>query len=184
MKRILLFAVAALVTIGSFAQTKIGKVNFSELIELTPEADEAYNVLLATQTDVQETLQAMFEEYQTKYQTYEQKVSTWSASVREMKEKELGEMQNRINEFRQNSSNEIQQQQQTLMAPIQQKVMEVVQTIAKAQGLTLVLDESQALYFDDAQVVNINLEARKALGIAEDATIEALYTARQAAMQQ
>ena len=126
MKKILLIAVSALVAVSAFAQNKFAHVNFSELVQLCPDADEARVKMSAASTEAQETYQAMVEEFQTKYQQYESKASTWSDSIRASKEKELQEIQGRIQEFGQSVDAELQQQQQTLMAPIQKKASEVV----------------------------------------------------------
>ena len=116
MKKILLIAVSALVAVSAFAQNKFAHVNFSELVQLCPDADEARVKMSAASTEAQETYQAMVEEFQTKYQQYESKASTWSDSIRASKEKELQEIQGRIQEFGQSVDAELQQQQ-TLMAP-------------------------------------------------------------------
>ena len=89
MKKILLIAVSALVAVSAFAQNKFAHVNFSELVQLCPDADEARVKMSAASTEAQETYQAMVEEFQTKYQQYESKASTWSDSIRASKEKEL-----------------------------------------------------------------------------------------------
>ena len=187
MKKILLIAATALLTVSAFAQQKFAHVNFAELIQLCPEADEARATINAASNEAQETYQSMVDEFNTKMQQYQSKASTWSTSIRESKEKELTEIQQRIQEFEQSVQMELQQKQQSLMTPIQEKAQEVVNKIAKAAGYIYVFDLGTALYIDETQSVNITPEARKAMNIPDDKTLESLYAelqAQQAAPQQ
>ena len=179
MKKLFIIALAAFATLSASAQT-FGRVNFSELVALMPEMDQAREVIAASQKEAEETYSAMVEEYQSKLSQYQQKQATWTAAIRESKEKELYDMQNRIQEFQQNIAQELQQQQSQLQAPIYEKANNAVQEIAKAKKLTALFDTTQALYFDEAQVVDITAEARKALGIAADRTLESLQAELQA----
>ena len=107
------------------------------------------------QNEAQETFSSMVEEYQTKANQYQQKSSTWTAAIKEAKEKELMDIQNRVQEFQQTISQELQQKQAELMNPIMEKAQKAVQDLAKAQGIVAVFDESSALYFDQAAVVDL-----------------------------
>lgn len=184
MKKILLIAVSALVAVSAFAQNKFAHVNFSELVQLCPDADEARAKMTAASTEAQETYQAMIEEFQTKYQQYESKASTWSDSIRASKEKELQEIQGRIQEFGQSVDTELQQQQQTLMAPIYEKARKVVEELAKAGSYIYVFDVNSMLYYDAAQSTDLTPAARKALNIPDGRTLETLQAELQAQQAQ
>ena len=179
MKKLFVIALAAFASLTLSAQT-IGKVNFQELVMLMPEMDSVREVLNASQKEAEETLAAMIEEYQNKGNQYQQKQATWTAAIRESKEKELYDIQNRIQEFQSNITQELQQQQNQLQAPIYEKANKAVQDLAKAKGLTALFDASQALYFDEAAVIDLTPEARKILGIAEGRTLESLQAELQA----
>ena len=71
------------------------------------------------------------------------------------------------------------------MAPINEKAGNAVKEIAKAKGIDVLLDSSQAIYFSDA-VVDLTADARKVLNIPADRTLEALQAelAAQAQAQQ
>ena len=180
MKKIVLAAVAILAGFVLQAQPKFAHVNFSELVQLMPEADQARATMAASSKEAQETLQAMQEEINNKYSQYEQKVSTWSPAIRENKEKELTDLNRRAQEFYQNIQQELQQQQEQLMAPIYQKAQEALNTLAKEGGYVYVFDRPSALYIDDTQSTDLTPVARKALGIAEDRTLESLQAELQA----
>ena len=182
MKKIFVIAVMALLTLSASAQ-KIARVNFTELVQLMPEADQARETMAAASKEADETYKTMVEEFQTKYQQYQQKASTWTASIKESKERELSDMQQRIQDFQQSVSQELQEQQSTLMAPIYQKAQDEVQKIAKNLGVDVLLDTSSALYYSDA-IVDITAQARKALNIKEGRTLEQLQQEMAAQQQQ
>jgi len=183
MKKIFIVAVAALVSFTGFAQQKFAHVNLIELVQLMPEADAAREQMAASQKEAQETFQAMYEEYQSKAQKYQQNAATWNATIKESKEKELADIQQRLNEFDQSIQEELSQQQQTLMAPIQQKATEVVNKLAKEGGYIYVFPEGAMIYIDPKQSTNLTPAARKALGIPEGRTLESLYQELQAKAQ-
>ena len=183
MKKILLIAVAAFAAIGAFAQPKFAHVHSTELVQLCPEMDKARETMNTASNEAQETFNDMVEEFNTKMSTYQSKGSTWTQAVRESKEKELTEIQQRIQEFQQTVQVELQQQQEQLMQPIYQKVNEVVQDLAKKGGYIYVFDTGAVLYVDPAQSHDLTPEARKALNIPADRTLEALAAELQAQQQ-
>ena len=182
MKKIFAIAVMALLTLSASAQ-KIAQVNFSELVQLMPEADQARETMAAASKEADETYKTMVEEFQAKYQQYQQKQATWTPSIKESKERELSDMQQRIQDFQQSVSQELQEQQNTLMAPIYKKAQEAVQKIAKDRSVDVLLDSSSALYYSDA-IIDITAEARKALNIKEGRTLEQLQQELAAQQQQ
>lgn len=184
MKKFFVIAAAALLTLTASAQNlKFAHVNFSELVQLMPEADEARSAIAASTKEAEEAYQSMMEEFQNKYSQYQQKASTWTATIKESKEKELSEIQNRIEEFRQNIQVELQQQQSQLMAPIQEKAMKAVEKLAKEGGYIYVFERNQLLFINEAQSTDLTPAARKALNIPEGRTLESLQAELQAQQQ-
>ena len=188
MKKLIIIAAAAFFGIAASAQSaKFAHVNYDELVALSPAADSARLVLQKAQKDAMEELQIMQEEAQNKYQQYQQKASTWTASVRESKERELQEISSRIQDFQQSAQSDLQQLQNNKMAPIYQKTREVVEDLAKKGGYIYVFDSSSILYIDATQSKDLTPEARKVLGIPAGRTLESLQAELQAqaqAMQQ
>ena len=141
MKKIILIMAAAVLALSASAQNlKFAHVNFNELVMLMPEADAARAQMEASQKEAQETYQTMVEEYQAKAQKFQQNQATWTAAIKESKQKELADISNRIQEFDQSIQQELQQQQSQLMAPIQQKAIEAVNTLAKEGGYIYVFE--------------------------------------------
>lgn len=184
MKKILLIAAVALMSVAASAQNlKFAYIDLQELVYLMPEMEQAMDTLDENQRTNEEILMAMVEEYQTKAQQYQQKSATWTPAVRESKEKEIMDIQTRLQQTEQSLAQEIQQLQSSLQAPIFETAQKTVNDIAKAQGFAAVLVKEALLYVDDTQVVNLMPMAREALGIPADRTIESVQAARQAKLQ-
>ena len=186
MKKIVLIVAAAFAAVTAFAQPKFAHVNTTELVQLCPDTDKARETMTAASNEAQETFNDMQAEWNSKLQAYQSKGSTWTQAIRESKEKELTEIQQRIQEFAQTVQAELQQQQEALMAPIYEKANTVIQDLAKKGGYVYVFDISTLLYVDDAQSYDLTPDARKALNIPADRTIESLQAelmAQQAALQ-
>ena len=181
MKKLFFIAAMAMVSFAATAQDfKFGYVNYSELVQLMPEMDTVREQLEAQERETYETLGAMYEEYQTKAQQFQQKESTWTPAIRDSKMKELQEIEARFQESQQIFSQELQQMQQVLQAPVMEKAQNTVVELAKAKGLAFVFEETQMIYIDPAQGVNLTVEARAALNIPEGRTLETLQAELQA----
>ncbi|MDD6151918.1 MAG: OmpH family outer membrane protein [Bacteroidales bacterium] len=183
MKKFFVFATMALAGITAFAQPKFAHVNLNELVQLMPEMDEARTAMNASSKEANETYMAMVEEFNSKAQAYQQKASSWTPAIRESKEKELNEIQGRIQEFQESIQAELQQQQQQLMAPIYKKASDTVNAIAKEAGYIFVFEVSQLIYVDAQQSTDITPQAREKLGIPADRTLESLQAELQAQAQ-
>ena len=181
MKKILLIAAMAVMSVAAGAQSiKWAYVDFNELVMLMPEMDEARATLEENSRTNEEILVAMYEEYQTKMTQYQQKAESWTPAIRESKEKEIMEIQSRFEQTQQSLQQEIQMLQQNLQAPIYEKAQNAVNDLAKAKGVAFVFEKSSLLYVDPAQGIDLTPEARKALNIPEDRTLESLQAELQA----
>ena len=184
MKKIFLIAAMAFVSLAATAQDfKFAYVDMNELIMLMPEMDEARATMEENQKTNEEILVAMYEEYQTKMQQYQQKAETWTPAIRESKEKEIMEIQARFEQTQQSLQQEIQQLQQSLQAPIYEKAQNTVNDLAKAKGVAFVFEKSSLLYVDPAQGIDLTPDARAALNIPADRTLETLQAELQAKAQ-
>ena len=171
----------AIISVAAFAQPKFAHVNFTELYQLMPEADQARATLTAAQNEASEVYQGMIDEYQNKVTQYQQKSSTWTQTIRESREKEINDVQQRIMEFEQSIQQELAAKQNELMAPLVQKAQEVVEQLAKSGGYIYVFETTQMLYIDPSQSTDLTPAARKALNIPDGRTLESLQAELQAA---
>ena len=155
----------------SFAQTKLGHINMQELVALMPERDSAVIKLENYAKELEETMQGMQQEFNTKLQTYQQKNATWTAAILEAKTKELEEMQQRLQMFNQNAQQEMAQLQQSLFAPVYEKASKAVEKLGTEGGFTDILDLSAGgIIFKGASSTDLLPDAKKELGIPASKT--------------
>ena len=100
---------------------------------------------------------------------YEKNQATMAASIKQMKQQELEQLQQRYAEFQQIAQQDFQKKEAELLEPVQKKAQEAVNKIAKANGYTAVFNTSvpSLAYFDEAQLTDIAAGVKKELGIVE-----------------
>lgn len=182
MKKIILTTALAMVCSAAFAQ-KFAHVEAQEVVALMPEMDEVRSQIQTITKENQDVLKAMYDEYQTKSTTFQQKQDTWTEAVKESKYKELMDLEQRIQETSQSMQQEMQSIQQKLQAPVMKKFSEKLEEIAKQEGYIYVFDSNSLLYKDSAQSTDLTARIRKELNIPEDRTLEGLYKEMQAKQQ-
>lgn len=162
----LLLVVAAFVAGASttYAQ-KLGYINTQELIVKMPERDSVNEKLNALGEELGETLEAIGVEFNNKYNDYQKNLSTMSDSVRQLKEKELQDLQARYDEYQQTAQQEMGKMQNQLMAPIVEKADNAIQKVAKANNVDVVFEETSLAYYNPANLVNLLPLVLKELGI-------------------
>jgi len=159
---LLIFGVASMA--GAQVPTS-GHLYFEELVYLMPEMDSARISLQAYATDLQETLQAMEDEYNNKYTEYQRKASTWTPAVQKTKEEDIQNLVQRIQQFQQTAQQEMQQMEQKLSEPCYNKARAAVEKVAKENNLTYVFLVGTLLYVDTTKSLDILPLAKKELGI-------------------
>ncbi len=175
-------------TSTSFAQTfKFGHINSRDLIDLMPDRDSAVLKMDKYGKELQQTMDEMQAEFQTKMNIFQQKQATWTAAVLESRQKELQQIQANYETFQQNAQQEYQQMQQLLYAPVYQKANETLIKIGKDNGFTYIFDVSTGSvpFFNEAQSTDVMPMAKTMLKIPADKKPMALPSqADQAAAQQ
>ena len=170
MKKVLgIILIAVLVSASSvFAQKdyKFGHINSNELLSVMPERDSARIQLQDYSKMLQQEMESMQTELQNKYASYMEKRETYSDLVKQSKEAEISEMQNRVQEFQATAQQDYQQKEAELFQPIMDKAQAAIEKVAKANGFTYVFDlgAGGVLYFSD-QSVDILPLVKKELGI-------------------
>lgn len=163
----------------AFAQVKIGHININELVELMPERDSAVIQIQNFAKELDETMQGMQQEFNTKLQTYQQKNATWTAAILEAKTKELQDFEQRIQMFNQKAQQDMQQLQQTLFAPVYEKAGKAVDKIGAEGGFTYIIDMRTVVFKGEGGIDVLPL-AKKELGIPESKVAPTQIPAQQA----
>lgn len=160
MKTIKFFIVLALVAVSTttFAQQKFGVVNAQDILMKMPEIDSVQTKLDKVKQDLTEQMQATEKEYNTKMQDYQKNKDTYSAVMREQKEKEIFSIQQRMEEFQQVAQRELAEQQQLLMAPVQKRLLDAITKIGKDSDFVFIFDKNSALYVSEALVTDVTAQ--------------------------
>lgn len=171
MKKVMKLTLAIALMMGAtslFAQ-KFGRINTQEIITAMPEMKEMQANMDVYGKDLQDNLEAIGVEFNTKLQDYNKNYSTMSDAVRQLKEKELQELQGRRQEFEQAAQQDYQKRYNELLAPIIDKAKDAIDKIAEAGIYTVVFDTSAGslAYFDEAMLPDLAPEVKKSLGITD-----------------
>lgn len=171
MKKILKLTLAIALLMGStslFAQ-KFGRINTQEIIMSMPETKTMQTNMEAYAKELQDNIETMNVEFNTKLQDFQKNFNTLTDIAKEMKEKDLNDLQARIREFQERAQQEYQKKQNELLAPIIEKAKNAIDKISAAGGYLVVFDTSTGslAYFDEATLTDIAPEVKKELGITE-----------------
>ena len=153
--KVLFLGVALFVMSGvAQAQVKIAHVNTAEILDVMPDKGKAEKDLEKYYGELQNQLQTMAKEYQTKMQDYEANQATMSNLVKQSKEKEIVDLQTRIQQFQANAEQEFEAKRAELLAPILEKIQNAINAVGKEKGYTYVLDlaTGAAVYVGDSDV--------------------------------
>lgn len=160
-------ATCLMLATGTANAQKFGFINSQELLSSMPETDSAQAKVVELSKELEEQFTAMRNEFATKSQDLTSNVSTLSETVRKQKEKDLFDLQTRIEEFQQSAQQEIQNKQLETLKPVMEKAQAAIAKVAKEQGLTAVFDLAVGAlaYYDEAQMINMLPLVKKSLGI-------------------
>lgn len=169
MRKILFVLNFVIITFSSavFAQTnlKLGYINSTELMQMMPGIDTVENALNAHRASLERTMETMIQEYQSKVEEYQNNNATMSQIIRQTKEREIQDMQMRIQQFQQTADLDLQRKRAELFNPLIERAQKAIADVAKEKGYTYILDSSTGAvaFYDNGENV---LELVKAkLGI-------------------
>lgn len=144
MKKILsLLFIVGFTSLSFQAQAqKLGHVNYQKIIQSLPGYKSAELKLQEFSKQLQDTYVQMQEEYQKKVQEYTTQEKSMLPAIKEVKQKEIVDLEKRMQQLEQNSQQQLVEKQQELLAPLEEKVITAVKDIAKEKGYTYVFDTS------------------------------------------
>ena len=169
--KLALVAVLALSATTVFGQ-KFGRVDLAAILPNMPEYQEAITNLDAYGKDLQDQLEQIQVEFNTRFAEYEKSVATLTDSIRQLKEQELQQLQQRFQDFQQIAQQDMQRKEQEVMTPIYDKANEAVKKVATEGGFLAIFSTTgdQAgsaglAYFDPEMLIDITPDVKKELGI-------------------
>ena len=166
MKKIILTLAGFLFLFSASAnaqQPKFGYINLQEVVSLMPERTEAQTQLQKINDDYASMLELMQVEFNQK------NMSTYSDAVKQVKERELQDLDTRMQELYTTANKELETKSNELMAPIIEKAENAIKKVGRDNGFLIIFDESMRpmAYYDESALVNALPLVKKELGIAE-----------------
>jgi outer membrane protein len=157
----------ALLSMAGYAQTnaKLGYIDSNELLEMMPGKDSIQLVLQNYGKTLETQLQTMYQEYQNKLADYQANVNTMSTIIKQTKEKELGDLETRIQDFQQQADQDLQNKQMELVEPLVNKARKAIEEVGRENGYTYIFDAGVGtlLYFEKGD--NIMPLVKQKLGL-------------------
>lgn len=154
-KIILMLAVvftAGLTPNDLFAQSpKLGYVNSQQLVSLMPEKAQADSSLAKYMRKLDNDYRVIGMEGQKKLQEYQEQKDNWTEAVREAKERDLTNIQDRLQEFQMSAQDSIANQREKLYKPLLDKAQKAIENVAKEGGYDYIFDGSSLLYAKDSE---------------------------------
>ena len=162
------FLVITLICCGAFSAMQVqaqkyGHVNSGEILKVMPGVDSISIKMQAFQTELETIYQGYVSEYQTKMAKFDQDAGTMTATIRQIREKELMDLENRIKEFQYGAQEDIEEKQFELAKPFQDKIQNAINDVAKEEKFSYIFDTQILLYFEGG--IDATPLVKKKLGI-------------------
>ena len=165
-KTVLLLLCSVMISAAAFAQSpKFGYINSQELLQVMPEFKKADADLQAYAKSFQEQLETMGKEYQKKGQEYQTGEKSMTDAVKEVKQKELIDLQTRMESTQQSAQEKVAKKREELLAPILDKADKAIKDVAKEKAYDYVFDASQGQILYANETNNILPLVKTKLGI-------------------
>jgi len=147
-KTVKFLAILVLVTFtfATNAQSqKFGHVDFAKLYSLMPGQDSIRAVYEAYATGLQNQMTTMQAELENKYMEYQANQATMSNIIKQTKEREIQDLQTRIEEFNAQAQQDLATKEQELTAPVIESARAAVEDVAKENGYTYIFNSTEGL---------------------------------------
>ena len=160
---VVLVAVAA--SVNAQKASKIGHIDFGKVLEQMPGQDTVKLVMEKYVQTLQGELQTMQQELELKGADYQKNAASMSSIIKATKEKEITDLQGRIEAFQQSAQQELQSKQTELITPFVTKAKQAIKDVAKESGFAYILNavEDILLYSDGGE--DVTPLVKKKLGI-------------------
>ena len=138
-----------------------------------PQYQQVQQQLQADFDASQESLQALYADYQERLERYQRQQSLLSEDRRLEREQELVQLQEQIQTEAQSQDQQLAARQAELMQPLLELIQDAINEVAEANGLDIVLrtrvgTEPLLLYVNPDTVQDITLHVARAMGLDVD----------------
>lgn len=171
MERIIKFAVigALLLVCGSSAvyAQKFGYVNKQEIVTLLAEKESVQTKISKLYEDYETQFGLIQTEFNTKMEDLQKNSANYSEAVKQIRNRELQDLQARAQQLEQYAQQEVQSTYETLMAPLIERTDNAIKKIGTDGAYLAIFDESAGAlaYFNDKSITNVTDAVKKQLGL-------------------
>jgi outer membrane protein len=143
-----------MLTASGINAQKFAHINSQELLAAMPESDSAQAAIERLANNFQQQLEEMQVELNKKYDDYVNNRDKYTDLIRQTKESEITDLNQRIQQFQDIASQELQNKRTELLRPILDKANGAIKSVAQANSYIYVFDISQGnpIYFSDQSV--------------------------------
>jgi len=156
MKTIVTYSfIAVLLMLGGLVNAqKFAHINSQELLASMPESDSAQATIESMAIDFETQLEEMQVELNKKYDDYLTNRDNYTDLIRQTKESEIADMNERIQQFQTIAQQELEGQRNNLLRPIIERANNAIKTVAEENGYVYVFDLSlgNPIYFSEESV--------------------------------
>ncbi len=151
---------------ASVAQNlKFGHINSTQLLSFMPETKAADSSINKFGTSLQNQLKTMGAELDSKVNEYKNSEASMAEPIKIAKQKEITDLQDRIQEFQQSAQESIQKKKEELYSPIIKKAEGAINAIAKEKSYSYIFDSSLGvlLFANDGDDIMSQVKAKLGL---------------------
>lgn len=169
MKKIIKISLVFIFVIGlmnSYAQ-KFGHIDANKIISVMPEKEKATKDIQDYYKQLEDEMAKMQDELKKKYDEFTAKQETMPEMIKQTKQKELEDMNTRIQSFQQQAQQDVQKKEQELMQPIYEKVRKAIKDVGDENKFMYIFDVSVLLHYSSESKDVFDLVKTK-LGIKDE----------------
>ena len=164
-KKTVIFLLCAL-PMFAMAQNKLGHINTGEVMQAMPEIAGIHQAISELESEYESVLMQMQEEFLTKLREFQERQATMPESIREMRQSELADLEQRIFAFRQTANDGLRRRQMELLAPVVERVRNAIEAVGTEHGFTYIFDlTTESIVFQSPTANNVTPLVKARLGI-------------------
>ena len=166
MKQLILCAICAICGITTASAQKFGHVNSQEIIQAMPEFTKARTDIEALTKQYEADLKSMQDELQKKSEAYEKEQATLPANIKQLRETELTEMYQKIQQSYQDNQQALAKEQSERMQAITTKVLDAIKSVGEAGGYVYIMDLTGGIPFISSTLsTDVTAQVKAKLGL-------------------
>jgi outer membrane protein len=165
-KKIALVLLCALPFSLMAQDAKLGHVNFSEIFAAMPDRANIEKTINDLQSQWESELMKMREEYNSKIKEYQEKQATMPESIKQARQSEIAELEQRTTTFQQTAYTDLQKKQQELFAPVGEKIKKAISEVGAEGNYLYIFDlGTQTVVYQSPNTNDITPLVKQKLGL-------------------